>query len=268
MGLIGGSIAAALKRQDGGCHIIGIGRNQSRLEAARAAGVIDEAATNSAALSQCDLVVVCTPVDRIIEDVQSAAQHLRSGALVTDAGSVKERICRGLRTGLPDGVRFVGSHPLAGSEKNGWEHSDADLFQDRVCVVTPDDSTAPDACEQVTAFWQRLGMRVLRMSPAEHDRALAATSHVPHVAAAAVASLLTGELHDLASTGFRDTTRIAAGDPDLWTAILLENAESVGLRLNELGQRLSEFRAAIEAGNSEQLRRLLQTAKEQRDQLP
>ena len=267
VGLIGGSIAAALKRIHPETTVIGIGRHQARLEAARDAGLLDVVATEMSAARDCRLVIVCTPVDRIVDDVRAAAAQLASGALVTDAGSVKARICAELGSALPDGVHFVGSHPLAGSEKNGWEHSDADLFRDRVCVVTPAAATPDEACRTVESFWRGLGMRVLRMSSEDHDRALATTSHVPHVAAAAVAAQLKQEWLDLAATGFRDTTRIAAGDPDLWSAILLANREPVGAGLANLIDRLDEFRTAIADGDAARLKHLLSEAKALRDRL-
>jgi len=267
VGLIGGSIAAALRHRRTSVKIIGIGRDAARLERARRADLLDVAAISFDTAADADVVVVCTPVDRIVEDVRRVAPHLHAGAIITDAGSVKGRICRELRNDLPDGIAFVGSHPLAGSEKNGWEHSDAELFQDRVCVVTPDDSTKVDILCHVEDFWRTLGMRLVRLSPEEHDRALAITSHVPHVAAAALASQLTDEVRSLAATGFRDTTRIASGDPELWTAILLANADSVASGIDRIIEELKTFRGAINSGNGAEVRRLLQKARDRRNSL-
>lgn len=268
VGLIGGSIAAALRRRRGNSiSIIGLGRNAARLEQARDAGLIDEAATRPDAARDAELVVVCTPVDRIVEDVRSIAEHLRRGAIITDAGSVKGQICSSLLTGLPPGVAFVGSHPLAGSEKNGWEHSDPELFEGRVCVVTPDESPRPDAQQRIEEFWRSMGMRIVRMSPEEHDQALATTSHVPHVVAAALASQLTDDIRNLAATGFRDTTRIAAGDPELWTAILLANADSLAGGIDRIIEQLGAFREAVRSGDAARLRQLLKAAQDRRQQL-
>jgi prephenate dehydrogenase len=172
-----------------------------------------------------------------------------------------------LQSGLPAGVAFVGSHPLAGSERNGWEHSDAELFEGRVCVVTPNHSTRPEALDRVEDFWRTMGMRIVRMSPEEHDRALAITSHVPHVVAAALAAQLTEELRGLAATGFRDTTRIAAGDPELWTAIMLANAGSVTTGIDHVLELLAAFRTAIDTGDESGLLRLLEVARERRNLL-
>lgn len=266
VGLIGGSIGAAVKRRGVARTVIGVGRNEARLQGARDAGLIDVASTSLHAVRDAGLVIVCTPVDRIAADVLAAADHLHAGSVITDAGSVKAAIYRDVEAaGLPEGVRFVGSHPLAGSEKAGWEHADADLFEDRVCVVTPEREI--EDCSCVRHFWESLGMRTVVMSAEEHDRAVATTSHLPHVAAAGLASLLQEELVPLAATGFRDTTRIAAGDPDLWTAILMSNAGPVQDGLSRLIEQFEQVREALAAGDAAAIRRFLASAKANRDVL-
>lgn len=267
VGLIGGSIAAAVKRRHVARTVIGIGRNESRLQAARDAGLIDSLSTCLEAVRDASLVIVCTPVDRIATDVLAAAQHLHPGSEITDAGSVKASICREIEAaGLPEGIRFIGSHPLAGSHENGWEHADAELFQDRVCVVTP---VAADELSgsSIPQFWKHLGMRTVVMSPEEHDLAIAGTSHVPHVVAAGLASLLEPDQFPLAATGFLDTTRIAAGDPDLWTAILVNNARPVADQLARLTHRLDEVRDALESADAQAIRNFLESAKANRGAL-
>jgi prephenate dehydrogenase len=266
VGLIGGSIGAAVKRRHLARTVIGIGRNEARLQGAREAGLIDVASTLLDGIRDADLVIVCTPVDRIAADVLAAAAHLRPGSVITDAGSVKAAICRDIESArLPEGVRFVGSHPLAGSEKAGWEYADADVFQGRVCVVTPE--PASENCERVLQFWESLGMQTVVMSPDAHDRAVAITSHLPHVVAAGLASMLLEELIPLAATGFRDTTRIAAGDADLWTSILISNAGPVKDGLSRLMQRLGQIHDALAADDAEAIRRFLASAKANRDVL-
>lgn len=268
VGLIGGSIAAALKKRRRAERVFGVGRTLSRLEKARAAGLIDAGTSEvGEAVPDADLVVVCTPVDRIADDVRAAAAYCRPGTLLTDAGSVKGAICRALAGGLPDGVTFIGSHPLAGSEQQGFEHADAGLFEGRLCVITPEGKASTADRERLTAFWEGLGMNVVETSPDEHDRALAATSHLPHVAAAALAALLAEDNGAFASTGFRDTTRIAAGDPNLWTPILLSNREAVLQCLGEFQNLLAEFRDALEKEDTTALKNLLEVAKRNRDVL-
>jgi prephenate dehydrogenase len=265
VGLIGGSLAAAVRKHLPEIRTLGVGRDLQRLAAAQARGLIDEAFINiEAAAAKADLLVVCLPVDRIVASVRSAAIACRPGTLITDAGSVKGPICRELSVGLPDGVIFVGSHPLAGSEKQGFEHADAALFERRVCVMTPHRNVPVAAVDRIQRFWEGLGANVLKMSAEEHDRALAETSHLPHIVAAALAAVLEPQNARMAASGFRDTTRIAGGDPDLWTAILLSNADLILQSLQRFEDSLAGFRAAITAGDAEYLKQLLADARSRR----
>src|SRR5947209_11180475 len=180
VGLIGGSIGLAAKRRGVAERILGAGRQQTSLDRALAAGAIDEGILNAAAaVHAADLAVFCTPVDRIAGQVTSTAAGCRPGTLLTDAGSTKAQIVRDVEGRLPASVHFVGSHPLAGSEKRGPEFADTDLFQDRLTIVTQTPRTDPEALERTAAFWQSLGARVKIMDPTAHDEALAVTSHLP-----------------------------------------------------------------------------------------
>jgi cyclohexadieny/prephenate dehydrogenase len=268
VGLIGGSIGLAARRRGLARAVRGVGRQRASLDEARRLGVIDEAyLTLTDAAAGSDLVVFCTPVDRIAAQVLEAAPHCKPGTILTDAGSTKAVIVRAIDGQLPAGVVFVGSHPLAGSEKRGPESADPDLFDGRWTVLTPTEATDATALVRVQAFWQALGSRTRVMSPEEHDRALALTSHLPHLLAAALAGVLPPELHALTATGFRDTTRVAAGDPALWTAILAHNREAVLAALASVEGRLHEFRRAMESGDDRAIRELLGQAKEVRDAL-
>jgi prephenate dehydrogenase len=219
------------------------------------------------AVRQADFVVFCTPVDRIVEQVVGLAPLCAKGTILTDAGSTKSAIVAGIEEKLPGGVAFVGSHPLAGSEKRGPRFADAALFHDRVTVVTPTPRTDPAALEQVVGFWRRLGSRVRVMSPADHDQALAMTSHLPHLLASALAGMLPESLRELTATGYRDTTRIAAGEPELWTGIFLQNRPAVVEALDSLLVRLDLLRKAILAEDRATLDELLTQAKRNRDAL-
>ena len=268
VGLLGGSIAAALKSRRAVAKVLGIGRNPTRLAAAQAAGLIDEftqGCTDS--LAEADLIVVCTPVDRIVDDVRKAARFCRPGTLITDVGSVKSSICSELSTGLPEGIAFVGSHPMAGSEQAGFEHADADLFLHRTCIVTPDDSTSADRLTQVELLWQTIGMRTIRMSPAAHDFAVAQTSHVPHLAASALSLTLEAGNRSLTATGFADTTRVAAGSPELWVPILMQNRSFVLDNLSRFTDSVEQFRRALEQSDAALLQKLLTEGKTNRDSL-
>lgn len=267
VGLIGGSIGLAAKRRGVAQRVLGVGWRQSTLDKAKAIGAIDEAFLDAAAaVHRADLAVFCTPVEQIAEQVRTTAAGCRPGTVLTDAGSTKAAIVRALQGQLPAGVHFVGSHPLAGSEKRGPEHADPNLFQNRLTVVTP---AGPDAAavEQVGAFWRALGSRVRLMGPEEHDAALALTSHLPHLVASAVAGILPEDLFEVTATGFRDSTRIAAGDPSIWTGIFAQNRQAVLGALTALSQRLDRFRSALESGDWAAVATMLAEGKKVRDAL-
>jgi prephenate dehydrogenase len=268
VGLIGGSVGLAARRRGIGTRVVGFDRDRAALEQALGRGILDEAAPSLAdAVREADVVVICTPVDTIAAHVLAAAPACRPGTLLTDVGSTKAAIVRNVQGRLPAGVAFVGSHPLAGSEKNGPGFARADLFDDRLVVVTPDEPADDDVVSRVTAFWHSLGAFVRAMCPEEHDRALALTSHLPHLVASALAGVLPPEWADLTATGFRDTTRIAGGEPLLWTAIFQSNREALLAALDRLEGRLSQLRRALETSDDEKLAELLRQAKTARDGL-
>ena len=268
VGLIGGSIGLAAKRRKVAGRVLGAGRRQASLNQALALGAIDESFLDlAAAVHQADVAVFCAPVDQIAEQIIAWAPGCTSGTLLTDAGSTKAEIVRSVEGRLPRGVAFVGSHPLAGSEKRGPEYANGDLFQDRLTIVTQTPATDPSALARTTAFWQALGSRVQVMHPEDHDRALALTSHLPHLVAAALAGILPPELQPLTASGFRDTTRVAAGDPTLWTGVFAQNRLAVLDALDRLEVRLSQFREALIVQNWTAVGELLAGAKKVRDAL-
>jgi prephenate dehydrogenase len=268
VGLIGGSIGLAARKRGLAERVVGVGRQQASLDQALAVGAIDEGSLElHQAVRRSEVAVFCTPVDRIAEQVLEAAPGCMAGTLLTDAGSAKGAIVAAIDGKLPRHVHFVGSHPLAGSEKRGPECADAELFQDRLTVVTPSSHTQPFGLERVQTFWRALGSRIRVMSPEEHDQALAMTSHLPHLAASALAGILPPELHELTATGFRDTTRVAAGDPALWTGIFLQNRLAMLEALGELQGRLIAMKQAIMTNDRTTLDTLLAQAKRTRDAL-
>ncbi|MCA9006140.1 MAG: prephenate dehydrogenase [Planctomycetaceae bacterium] len=268
VGLLGGSIAAAARQRNLAETILGAGRNPSRMRAAQQAGLLDRGTTNIAeTAAQSDLVIVCTPVNQIVQFIQTVAQNSRPGTIITDVGSTKQKIFKQLKGTLPAGVTFVASHPLAGSEKSGFEFSDQNLFQDRPCVITPEESVPAEAVSRVRQFWEALGMHVLQTTPEQHDLILAETSHLPHVVASALAATLAAENTRYTSTGFRDTTRIAGGDPALWIEILLSNRDAIVTSLDKYAQSLQQFRDAIQNNDEKHLRQLLEDGKKKHDSL-
>jgi prephenate dehydrogenase len=259
VGLLGGAIATQARARGITKEVIGFGRSASRLDAARRAGVIDRAATDVQQLSGTPLAIVCTPVDRIVADVRALAALKQPPALITDVGSVKRAICEPLRD-LP---QFVGSHPLAGSEKKGFEHAHEVTLNDRVCVVTEMEGNG-SASTSAQSFWRSLGMQVITMGAGRHDEILARTSHFPHAAAYALASLLKSGDEPFVAGGFRDTTRIAASDPELWASILLMNRDAVQKSLTDYQQWLDQLSRSLQDRNEKSLIELLKSAQASR----
>jgi len=258
VGLIGGSLAAGLRQRGLAREVIGVGRDPRRLEEAVERGLLDGATGDlDAAAGRSDLLVFCTPVDRIVAGVRAAALRCRPGTILTDAGSVKQAICEGVRGGLPAGVEFVGGHPMAGGESQGYSAANPELFRGRRCVLTECGLAGETTRSRVAALWRSLGARVVWSTPEEHDRLAATGSHVPHVVAAILAGNLPPEAFPMAASGFRDTTRIAAGDPGLWTAILQANRHHVLSELGRFADSLREWQARLAANDAEGVGQLL-----------
>ncbi len=262
VGLLGGSIGLALRSKKLANEIVGIGRSGPRLAAARRRRVISQSSTSLAkGVHDADLVVVCTPVQHITSIVREVASVVNDACVITDVGSTKGSIASALQH-LPN---FVGSHPLAGSEQSGFEHSRDDLFHGRLVVVTPTRKTAENALHSTTQLWRDLGADVHKMTPQRHDQLLAGSSHLPHlVASAAAAAAVKNELPYVGS-GWQDTTRIAAGDPDLWTQIFQDNRENLLASLQRFEGTLAEFRTALENDDERALARLLRKGKKNRE---
>jgi prephenate dehydrogenase len=267
VGLIGASIGLAVRREKLAGEIVGIGRRASSLRKAKACGAVDRTTTNlERGVAGAELVIVCTPVELIVEQVQRIVAAV-PGALVTDAGSTKELLVGELGKSLPRDSHFVGSHPMAGSENTGPEHGTADLLEGRTVVVTPSRKSLDEDVQRICDFWAALGAGVLRMTPKEHDRAVAATSHLPHLLASAIAGSTPEDYFSLVSTGWLDTTRIAAGDAALWRQIFMSNRENVLRSLARLEKSLGAMRGALERQDAAKLEKLLEQAKRTRDAL-
>jgi prephenate dehydrogenase len=267
VGLIGGSVGLALRDRKLAGRVIGVGRSAKSLTEAKRLGTVTETTADLAqAVASADVVVVTTGVAAIPGMLDAVDAAVQPGALLTDAGSTKASIVaawekhRRTRRG-----RFVGAHPIAGSHRRGPAAASADLFTGRVTVVTPGRATPAADVEETGAFWAALGATVFTMSPAEHDRLLAATSHAPHLLAAALAAATPAEARQFTAGGWRDTTRIAAGDPDLWADILLDNAAAVAKALSRIAGATEKMLTALEKGDRRKLVSLLHAAKEARD---
>lgn len=256
VGLIGGSYGLAAKAKGLCSHVVGWVRSSRTAEAATRLGAIDSATFDLArAVADAEMVVLCTPPALMPALCEELAPSLRPGAIVTDAASVKGHLVPACEQRLGPGAAFVGGHPMAGSERTGVENARAGLFEGATYVLTPTERTRPEALEAVDRLARGLGARVVRMSPAEHDGAVARSSHLPHIAASAVAQVALGSARARAvhGAGLRDTTRVAAGDPALWAEILHANADALREPLAETIARLSEIARLLADGDQASL---------------
>ena len=234
-GLIGGSLALALAERGLAQRLMIYARSPRALDEIRTAGVDAELTGNPGeAVADADVVILCLPVESLFTLVCSIAHQFKPTALVTDVGSVKGRVERDLAPLFAPNAHWIGSHPMAGSEKSGFSAARSNLFQGARVVITPTEKTSLVAENRAKDFWEALGGRVLSMSPEVHDNYVAQISHLPHLIASALVNLPSKEALDLVGSGFRDTTRVASGSPDLWTEILTTNSNSVSFHLHRL----------------------------------
>lgn len=276
VGLIGGSLGMALKsRQEGEKTVVGCDVDGEALVLAKKFGAIDMGTTNPAeAVTEADLVVLCTPVDFFQPLVKEIAPFLKPGSIVTDTGSTKENIIRQLEPLIPEHVELVGGHPMTGSEKFGIEAADPYLFENAVYVLTPTCKSTPSGLSKVKAFAEAVGSRVVIMNGDEHDTIVAAVSHVPHLTAAALTLALKEvsgkypQAPTLAAGGFRDTTRIAAGDPNLWQQICFSNRDKITAMLDLLCVELQTAKEFIQENEAEAFFDFLSEARKQRLKIP
>ncbi len=246
-GLIGGSLALALADRTLAKRLFIYARSPRALDEIRLAGVDAELLTNpSEAVSEADVVILCVPIEAMAGLVAEFRDGLKPGALVTDVGSVKGSVVRDIEPLLEGRALWIGSHPMAGSERAGFAAARADLFDGANVILTPTKHTSPDAERKASQFWIALGAKLAILSPEKHDQIVAAISHIPHLMASALVNhaVAHGDL-DLSAGGFRDTTRVASGSPELWAEILLANRDAVGTQIDSFIADLQELRLAL-----------------------
>lgn len=272
VGLLGGSLGKALRCRGLAEEVTGFVRREETARAAMKAGAVDRAGRELASVvAGADLVVLCTPVARMAPLVAELTDALAPGATVTDVGSVKAAVVSAAEDVVARaGGCFVGSHPMAGSERTGVEAAREDLFSGAVVVVTPTDRSDAAAVVRVHELWRSVGARVISLDPERHDTLVARSSHLPHLVAASLASYILGadpapEQGALCATGFRDTTRVASGSPEMWRDIALANREAILSALDGFGMSLARLRRAIEDSDAEAVERYLVEAKARRD---
>ena len=260
LGLIGSSIARAVRQHMPSVRVTGYDANPAVRETAVRIDLCDDVADSAGtAVIDADLVILCVPVGAMGAAAAEIAADLPADAIVSDVGSCKESVVEAVRASLPDAV-FVPAHPVAGTENSGPEAGFATLFHGRWCIVTPIEGTAPLAVERVTEFWKRLGAEVETMAPDHHDRVLAVTSHLPHLIAYTIVGtasdmeeVSSSEVIKYSAGGFRDFTRIAASDPTMWRDVFLANKEAVLDMLQRFSEDLTALQRAIRWGKGDEL---------------
>ncbi|HXD01420.1 MAG TPA: prephenate dehydrogenase/arogenate dehydrogenase family protein [Verrucomicrobiae bacterium] len=272
VGLLGGSLGLAVKQRRLAARIEGYVRRTASIAECDKLAVVDHATRDLArAVADADLIILCTPLSQMRELAEKMLPALKPGAIVTDVGSVKGSVVEELEPLIAGaGGHFVGSHPMAGGEKTGVSAARADLFERAVCLVTPTPNSNKSAVEKVEEFWKALGGRVLRMAPALHDDLVSRASHLPHVVAAELANYILSPAHPpeqatVCANGFRDTTRVASGSPEMWRDIAIANQKNLGRVLGVFIEDLQEFRLALENGDVKAVEEFFENAKQRRD---
>ncbi|MGH7145468.1 MAG: prephenate dehydrogenase [Planctomycetota bacterium] len=269
LGLVGGAIGIAASRHGSARVVSGLVRHQELIPvAARLKACTQATCDANEAVQDADLVILATGVQSIPGMAAETLPQMKSGAILTDVGSTKERLVAALeklcKKQKKPAIRYVGSHPIAGSEKRGLAYAQKVLLSGAICVMTPTDRSDPEAVDQLGRFWSSLGLRVRTLAPEVHDRILARTSHVPHLAAAALMNLQTPEAAPFCGGGFKDMTRVAEGDPDLWAEICAENPAAIAAALRELSGELEQQAGWLEKGDLAALKEHLATAQRRR----
>lgn len=265
VGLLGASLGLAVRQKKLAERVIGVGRTDSpSLEIALRKGAIDEAVTDvTQVAAEADIIVLCTPVRKIAAMLQSLRGKLNPRAVVTDVGSTKAEIMAASEGTL--GEQFIGSHPMAGSEKRGPDSARADLYQGGLCLLCG--SSISISGQNIDALWRAVGMRTKWISPEDHDRCVAAISHLPHAMATALVNTVgrKPEFLEAAAGGFFDTTRVASGDVDMWVDILLTNRDAIAEQLSTFSQEIENLKQAVLRGDESAIREHLTSAKQVRD---
>lgn len=272
VGLLGGSLGLAVRQRRLAGQIAGYVRRTASLKDCERAGAVDYATTDLlAATWNADLVILCTPLAQMRPLVKQMLPALKCGAIVTDVGSVKAGVVRELEPLVAKaGAHFVGSHPMAGAEKTGVAAARSDLFDQAACVVTPTRKTNRSAQNKVERLWEAVGCRVLKLTPQTHDTIVSRSSHLPHLIAATLASLVLNpaspkQQSALCATGFRDTTRIASGSPEMWHDIALANRLNLTRAINLFIADLQKLQKAMNKSDTKAVVKFFETAKQRRD---
>ncbi len=272
VGLIGGSLALALKAAGVVGEVVGIGRGLENLQAALRLGVVDRIETDPAAgVAEADLVFLATPVQSLAAVAAKILPAMKPGAILTDGGSVKGAVIEAITPLVPAGIHFVPGHPIAGTEKSGAEAAFPTLYRGKRCILTPTPDTDPDALALVRQAWEAAGSEVVLMAVEKHDRVLAAISHLPHMVAYALVNAVGAydryqeNILEYSAGGFRDFTRIASSDPTMWRDIAVTNREALLEMMEQFQIFFAELKEDVRSGNAERLFEFFLRSKQSRD---
>jgi prephenate dehydrogenase len=272
VGLIGGSLALALKEAGAVGEVIGFGRGKPNLEKALELGIVDRYTRDPlAAVEGADLVFLATPIQALESVTRELLPGLKAGAVLTDGGSVKGAVVEQIEPLLPEAISFVPGHPIAGTEKSGAEAAFADLYRGKRCILTPTARTNAKALKLVERMWQRVGSEVVRMELEKHDRILAAISHLPHMVAYSLVNAVGSYDHyeenilEYSAGGFRDFTRIASSDPTMWRDIAETNRAALLEMMEQFEHFFAELKEDVASGDGAQLFEFFQRSKQLRD---
>jgi len=268
VGLIGASFGLALKERGLADEIYGFGRNEDNLKKAKTRGIIDAYSTDiTKVCGSADLVVLATPVGVFVEIAREISPFLKKGSIVIDVGSVKGRLVYELESIMPEGVHYVGTHPIAGSDKSGIEYARPDLFKDARCIITPTEKTDPESLSFILELWKDFGCNVELIDPIKHDEVYGAVSHLPHIIAYCLVNTIgqiDSEYIRYAGQGFKDTTRIALSSPELWRDIVVYNRDNLLKLLEVFEKNIEELKRLLEEASSEEIKELFTKAQELR----
>jgi len=272
VGLLGGSLGLAIKKRGLADEVAGYVRRAGSIAECEKARAVDFCTRDlKEAVTDADLIVLCTPLAQMLPLVKEMRSAIKRGAIVTDVGSVKATVVKELESLIAKaGAHFVGSHPMAGAEKTGVSAARAELFANAICVVTPTKRSRPSAVKAIEEFWKTVGGRVVRLAPEEHDELVSRSSHLPHVAAATLANLVLDPKHPksqplLCANGFRDTTRIASGSPEMWRDIAMANRRNLDKALEVYIRDLKKFQSLLKKGDEKAAETFFQSGKQRRD---
>ena len=272
VGLLGGSLGLAIKKRRLADEVAGYVRRAASVGECKKANAVDFCTRDlTEAVTGADLIILCTPLAQMLPLLQELLPSIKRGAIVTDVGSVKATVVKELESLVAKaGAHFIGSHPMAGAEKTGVAAARADLFANAVCVITPTRRSNQVALQKTGQFWKAIGARVMRLTPELHDQLVSRSSHLPHVAAATLANLILDPGHPkaqplLCANGFRDTTRIASGSPEMWRDIAMANRKNLASALDIFIRDLKKVQSLLKKGDGKATERFFQLGKQRRD---